>query len=61
LREVQNMLAYFYCRRMFTPELKEAIGIKDNFIRVSIGLESLEVLTGDIEQALCTCARGYES
>ena len=36
----------------FSPELKEAMGIKDNLIRISVGLESLEDLIGDIEQAL---------
>jgi len=36
----------------FTPEMKKTIGIKDNLIRFSIGLESLEDLIGDIEQAL---------
>jgi len=36
----------------FTPELKETIGIKDNLIRFSVGLEHLEDLIDDIEQAL---------
>ena len=36
----------------FPPELKESIGIKDNLIRISVGLESAEDLIADIEQAL---------
>jgi len=36
----------------FSPEMKETMGIKDNLIRFSVGLESLEDLIADIEQAL---------
>ena len=36
----------------FPPELKKVMGIKDNLIRFSVGLEKLEDLIGDIEQAL---------
>ena len=36
----------------FSPEFKKVIGIKDNLIRLSVGLENLEDLIEDIEQAL---------
>ena len=36
-----------------TPEEREAVGIYDGLIRVSVGLEDPEDLIADIEQALC--------
>ena len=36
----------------FSPEFKNVIGIKDNLIRFSVGLENPEDLISDIEQAL---------
>lgn len=36
----------------FSPEMKQTMGIEDNLIRFSVGLESFEDLKKDIEQAL---------
>lgn len=36
----------------FSPEMKKTMGIEDNLIRFSVGLESFDDLRNDIEQAL---------
>jgi cystathionine gamma-synthase len=37
----------------FTPEQRRAVGIDDNMIRLSCGIENAEDLIADLEQALC--------
>jgi cystathionine gamma-synthase len=41
-------------------DVREAIGIKDGLVRLSVGLEHLEDLWGDLEQALDAARRGRE-
>ena len=41
-------------------DVREAIGIKDGLVRLSVGLEHLEDLWGDLEQALDAARRGKE-
>jgi methionine-gamma-lyase len=36
----------------YTPEARLAAGITDNLLRISVGLENVEDLIADIEQAL---------
>ena len=38
-------------------EMREVLGIGDNFVRISIGLEESEDLIKDLEQALITAVR----
>jgi cystathionine beta-lyase/cystathionine gamma-synthase len=35
-----------------TPEYRHSVGIKDNLVRLSVGLENIEDLWADLEQAL---------
>jgi cystathionine beta-lyase/cystathionine gamma-synthase len=39
-----------------TPEERADLGISDGLLRLSLGLESVEDLCADIDQALATCA-----
>jgi len=36
----------------FTPEVRREMNVSDNTIRISVGLESVEDLLADFEQAL---------
>ncbi|MDR1679430.1 MAG: PLP-dependent transferase, partial [Prevotellaceae bacterium] len=36
----------------FTPEMKQAAGIEDNLVRISVGLENVEDIKADLVQAL---------
>ena len=36
----------------YTPEARLAAGITDNLLRISVGLENVQDLIADIEQAL---------
>lgn len=36
----------------YTPEARQAAGITDNLLRISVGLEDVQDLIADIEQAL---------
>ena len=38
--------------RELTPKHRERLGIRDSLIRLSIGIEAIEDITGDLEQAL---------
>ena len=38
--------------QQLTPEEQKAIGVSDDYIRLSVGLEELEGIQADIDQAL---------
>jgi O-acetylhomoserine (thiol)-lyase len=44
--------------KQLTPEEQAATGVTDDFIRLSIGIEALEDIIADIDQALKTAAEG---
>jgi cystathionine beta-lyase/cystathionine gamma-synthase len=39
--------------REISPKQRARMGIKDNLIRLSIGIEAYEDIIADLEQALC--------
>ena len=38
--------------RELTPKHRQRLGIRDNLVRLSIGIEAAEDIIGDLEQAL---------
>jgi len=40
----------------YTPEARAAAGISDTLIRISVGLEAVEDIIADLEQAFAACA-----
>ena len=49
--EASDVSAVGFCP-MFTPEARRAVGIPDNMIRLSCGIENAEDLIADLKQAL---------
>ena len=43
-----------------TPEQRDAAGIRDGFVRVSLGIEDTDDLIADLEQALVAASKGGE-
>jgi cystathionine beta-lyase/cystathionine gamma-synthase len=38
--------------REIAPEQRKRMGIRDNLVRLSVGIEAVEDILGDLEQAL---------
>jgi cystathionine gamma-synthase/methionine-gamma-lyase len=54
LGDVHTMMLYpaMASHRDLSPKHRERLGIRDNLVRVSVGIESIEDIIGDLEQAL---------
>jgi cystathionine gamma-synthase len=54
LGDVHTLIAYpaMSSHRELTPKHRQRLGIRDNLIRLSIGIEAVEDITEDLEQAL---------
>ena len=54
LGDVHTMTLYpaMSSHRELTPKRRERLGIRDNLIRLSIGIEAVEDILADLEQAL---------
>ncbi len=54
LGDVHTMMLYpaMASHRDISPKQRERLGIRDNLVRVSIGIEAAEDIIGDLEQAL---------
>lgn len=42
------------------PEMRAKLGISDSLVRLSVGIEDLEDLTADVEQALAKAAEAAD-
>jgi cystathionine beta-lyase/cystathionine gamma-synthase len=58
LGDVYTLVLYpaMSSHRALTPEERAAFGIRDNLVRISVGLEDPEDVIADLEQALEACA-----
>jgi cystathionine gamma-synthase/methionine-gamma-lyase len=54
LGDVHSMMLYpvMSSHREISPQLRERMGIRDNLVRLSVGIEAVEDIIGDLEQAL---------
>jgi cystathionine beta-lyase/cystathionine gamma-synthase len=54
LGDVQTLASYpaISSHRELTPKHRQRLGIRDNLVRLSIGIEAAEDITADLEQAL---------
>lgn len=54
--DVHSMMLYpvISSHREISPKHRERMGIKENLVRLSVGIEAVEDITSDIEQALAT-------
>jgi len=54
LGDVHSMMLYpvMSSHREISPKHRERIGIRDNLVRLSVGIEAVEDIIGDLEQAL---------
>jgi cystathionine beta-lyase/cystathionine gamma-synthase len=54
LGDVHTMVLYpaMSSHRDLSPKHRERLGIRDNLVRISTGIEAFEDITGDLEQAL---------
>ena len=54
LGDVQSMISYsaMSSHRELSPKHRERLGIRDNLLRVSVGIESVEDIIADLDQAL---------
>jgi cystathionine beta-lyase/cystathionine gamma-synthase len=39
--------------REISPKHRERMGIRENLVRLSVGIEAVEDIVGDLQQALC--------
>jgi cystathionine gamma-synthase/methionine-gamma-lyase len=53
LGDVHSMVLYpaMSSHRDLSPKQRERLGIRDNLIRVSVGIEAVEDIIADLEQA----------
>jgi cystathionine gamma-synthase/methionine-gamma-lyase len=54
LGDVQSMMLYpvMSSHREISPKHRQRMGIRDNLVRLSVGIEAVEDIIGDLEQAL---------
>ena len=54
LGDVHSMMLYpvMSSHREISPKHRERMGIRDNLVRLSVGIEAVEDIVGDLEQAL---------
>ena len=54
LGDVHSMMLYpaMSSHRDLSPKHRERMGIRDNLVRLSVGIEAVEDIIGDLEQAL---------
>ena len=54
LGDVQSMMLYpvMSSHREVSPKHRERMGIRDNLVRLSVGIEAAEDIIADLEQAL---------
>jgi cystathionine beta-lyase/cystathionine gamma-synthase len=54
LGDVHSMMLYpmMSSHREISPKHRERMGIRDNLVRMSVGIEAIEDIIGDLEQAL---------
>ena len=54
LGDVHSMMLYpaMSSHREISPKHRERMGIRDNLVRLSVGIEAAEDIVGDLEQAL---------
>jgi len=57
LGDVHSMMLYpvMSSHREISPKHRERMGIRDNLVRLSVGIEAVEDIIGDLEQALGNC------
>ena len=55
LGDVHTMMLYpaMASHRDLSPKHRERLGIRDNLMRMSIGIEAVEDIIADLDQALC--------
>jgi cystathionine gamma-synthase/methionine-gamma-lyase len=54
LGDVHSMMLYpvMSSHREISPKHRQRMGIRDNLVRLSVGIEAVEDIIGDLEQAL---------
>jgi cystathionine beta-lyase/cystathionine gamma-synthase len=54
LGDVHSMILYpvMSSHREVAPEQRQRMGIRDNLVRLSVGIEAVEDILGDLEQAV---------
>ncbi len=54
LGDVHTMMLYpvMSSHREISPKHRERMGIRENLVRLSVGIEAVEDILGDLEQAL---------
>lgn len=59
LGDVHSLILYpvMSSHREVPPAQRERLGIRDNLLRLSVGIEAVEDIIGDLEQALGQCRR----
>ena len=57
LGDVHSMMLYpvMSSHRDISPKHRERMGIRDNLVRLSVGIEAVEDIIADLEQALASC------
>ena len=59
LGDVHSMMLYprMSSHRDISPKHRERMGIRENLVRLSVGIESVDDIISDLEQALVKCSR----
>jgi cystathionine beta-lyase/cystathionine gamma-synthase len=58
LGDVHTLLLYpaMASHRNLSPKMRERLGIRDNLVRIAVGIEHIEDIKADLDQALATLA-----